>query len=145
MTQNARIALWIPTTDDADPTEAITATGPSGAGKVIPTIFSAVAGPPGPIGPEGPDGPQGPTGNVGPTGSPGAQGITGPQGIQGPIGPEGPPGPKGDVGPNGGTFPDAPNDGLQYTRQAQPPGGSVVWAAVVTSSLPAVIDGGVMT
>lgn len=44
MTQNARLALYIPTTDDADPAEVVTATGVSGAGKVIPTAFNKPSG-----------------------------------------------------------------------------------------------------
>jgi hypothetical protein len=141
MTQNARVALWLPTTDDADPSEAVTATGISGPGKVIPTQFSAAVGPPGPQGIPGPDGPVGPKGDIGPPGGPGPQGIQGAQGDPGPKGDVGPQGPKGDVGPVGGNFPDAPSDGYQYARQAQPPGGPMTWALV--TSMPAIIDGGV--
>jgi hypothetical protein len=140
MTQNARVALWLPTSDDADPAEAVTATGPSGAGKVIPTAFSAAVGPPGPAGPQGVAGPPGPVGNVGPSGGAGPAGPTGAQGPQGTQGPQGAVGPQGPIGLTGGTFPDAPNDGLQYARMASPPGGLMVWATV--SSMPAVIDAG---
>jgi hypothetical protein len=140
MTQNARVALWLPTSDDADPAEAVTATGPSGLGKVIPTAFSAAVGPPGPQGVPGPVGPIGPVGNVGPSGGPGPAGPTGAQGPQGTQGPVGATGPQGPIGLTGGTFPDAPNDGSQYARMASPPGGSMVWATV--SSMPAVIDAG---
>ena len=140
MTQNARVAHWIPTTDDADPTEAVAATGVSGSGKVIPTAFSSTTGPQGPQGIPGPVGPVGPKGDIGPAGGPGPQGIQGAQGIQGPKGDVGPQGPQGAVGPVGGNFPDAPNDGYQYARQASPPGGPMIWGAV--NSMPAVIDGG---
>ena len=167
MTQNARVAHWLPTSDDADSSEAVTAAGVSGPGRVIPTVFSAAVGPPGPQGEPGPTGPVGPKGDIGPAGGPGPQGIQGaqgnpgpqgepgPQGIQGPVGLTGAPGaqgPKGDTGaqgpqgiqgvqgPVGGNFPDAPNDGQQYARQASPPGGAIGWAAV--NSMPAVIDGG---
>ena len=95
MTQNARVAHWIPTTDDADPTEAVAATGVSGAGKVIPTIFSSAVGPPGPIGPKGDVGPVGPKGDIGPPGGPGPQGIQGAQGDPGPQGLTGDTGPAG--------------------------------------------------
>ena len=140
MTQNARVALWLPTTDDADPAEAVVATGVSGNGKVIPTLFSAAVGPPGPQGIPGPDGPVGPKGDIGPPGGPGPQGIQGAQGNPGPQGPQGPQGVQGPIGLTGGNFPDAPNDGYQYARQAQPPGGPMTWALV--TSMPAIIDGG---
>jgi hypothetical protein len=140
MTQNARVAHWLPTTDDADPTEAVVATGVSGTGKVIPTVFSAAVGPPGPQGVPGPTGPIGPKGDIGPAGGPGPQGIQGPKGDVGAQGPPGPQGVQGPIGLTGGNFPDAPNDGFQYARQAQPPGGPIVWAQV--NSMPAVIDGG---
>ena len=140
MTQNARIALWIPTTDDADPAEAVVATGVSGNGKVIPTVFSAAVGPPGPQGIHGPDGPVGPKGDIGPAGGPGPQGIQGAQGDPGPKGDVGPQGPQGAVGPVGGNFPDAPNSGYQYARAASPPGGPLTWVQV--SSMPDIIDAG---
>ena len=140
MTQNARVAHWIPTTDDADPAEAVTATGVSGAGKVIPTAFSAAVGPPGPQGVPGPVGPIGPKGDIGPAGGPGPQGIQGAKGDVGAQGPEGPVGPQGPIGLTGGNFPDAPNDGFQYARMASPPGGAMTWALV--TSMPAIIDGG---
>lgn len=44
MTQNRRLAAWIPTTDDADPGEIVEIRGVSGSGKVIPTAFRAQAG-----------------------------------------------------------------------------------------------------
>lgn len=133
MSQNNRLALWIPSTDDADPGETIQATGVSGAGRTIPTAFALGSGPVGPAGPKGDTGPQGPQGNVGPGGSPGAQGAAGNTGPPGPQGPAGPQGVQGIQGATGGNFPDAPNDGQQYARQA------LAWSVV---TLPAVIDGG---
>jgi len=138
MTQNARLALWIPTADDADPSEAVIATGVSDANKVIPTAFSAAAGPPGPVGPAGPAGSTGPKGDVGATGGTGPQGVTGAQGDPGPqgeVGPVGPQGPIGLTGPSGGTFPDAPADSQLYGRNNN------AWA-VVTAPIPPFIDGG---
>jgi hypothetical protein len=44
MTQNLRLATFIPTTDDADAGEGVIATGPSSTGKVIPTVFAAASG-----------------------------------------------------------------------------------------------------
>lgn len=134
MSQNARLALWLPADNSADPGEVVTATGVSGPGKVIPTIFSQGGGPPGPQGIQGPPGPQGPTGAVGPTGSPGSQGIAGPQGDPGPQGDVGPQGPQGIQGATGGNFPDAPADSVQYARMNN------AWTPV--TSMPAVIDGG---
>ena len=134
MTQNARLALWVPSTDDADPLETIQATAPAGAGRVIPTSFGIGTGPPGPVGPQGPVGSQGPQGNVGPPGSPGPQGIQGPVGPQGPKGDQGIQGPQGIQGATGGSFPDAPADGTQYARQNN------AWSAV--AGAPPVIDGG---
>jgi hypothetical protein len=132
MSQNARLALWIPTDEPADG-EVIEALGPSGAGKVIQTDFTIGGGPPGPQGPQGVVGPQGPIGPVGPPGSPGAQGIPGPQGVQGPKGDQGDQGPQGIQGATGGAYPDAPADGQQYARQDN------AWTAVIA---PQVIDGG---
>jgi hypothetical protein len=133
MTQNARLALWIPSTDDADPGETVQATGYSGGDRVIPTAFALGSGPPGPQGVPGPVGPQGPQGNAGPQGGKGDQGIQGPPGAIGPAGPQGPQGVQGIQGATGGTFPDAPNDGQQYARQSN------AWTTV---SMPAVLDGG---
>ena len=133
MTQNARLAHWLPTSDDADPGEVVSVTGPSAAGKVIPTVFGLGTGPAGPIGPQGVPGPQGPQGDVGPAGSPGPQGIQGVPGSTGPQGVPGPQGPQGIQGATGGSFPDAPNDGQQWARQ------SLAWTVV---ALPGVIDGG---
>ena len=133
MTQNARLAHWLPTTDDADPGEVVQATAASGAGKIIPTVFGLGTGPPGPVGPQGPVGSQGPQGNVGPAGSPGPQGIAGPQGPQGPKGDPGIQGPQGIQGATGGNFADAPADGKTYARLNN------AWVEVTT---PPIIDGG---
>src|SRR5262245_17811948 len=100
MSLNARLALWLPPTDDADAGEVVQIQGASGAGKIIPTAFATGGGPPGPQGPEGDTGPQGPKGDPGP------QGLTGPQGPTGATGAQGPPGP----------VPEAPVDGQQYAR-----------------------------
>jgi hypothetical protein len=138
MTQNARLALWLPTTDDADPEEVVMVTAPSDAHKVIKTGFSLGGGPVGPQGPQGPVGPQGPKGDAGPQGAQGPQGVPGANGAVGPQGPQGiqgVPGPVGPQGPPGVNIPDAPNDGQLYGRQ------STSWVAI-DSSLPAVIDGG---
>lgn len=133
MSQNARLALWIPT-DEPTPGEVVEALGPSSTGKVIPTVFGLGTGPAGPQGPKGDTGSQGPKGDVGPTGGPGAQGIQGAQGNPGPEGPQGPQGPQGIQGASGGNFDDAPADGQQYARWNND------WTVV--SSMPAVIDGG---
>ncbi len=134
MTQNARLAHWIPTTDDADAGETVTATAVSGTGKVIPTGFTLGAGPPGPAGPQGVPGSTGPKGDVGASGGPGPVGPTGATGATGAQGPVGPAGATGATGPSGGTYPDAPADGTQYARMNH------TWVAV--TSMPAVIDGG---
>jgi hypothetical protein len=132
MTQNARVALFIPSTDTADPGEVIQATAVSGVGRVVPTVFGLGTGPPGPQGPKGDVGAQGPQGDVGPAGGPGAQGI---QGVPGPTGPQGIPGiqgPQGIQGATGGTFADAPADGTIYGRRNN------IWVPTIG----AVIDGG---
>lgn len=50
MTQNARVSLFIPTTDDSDPGEIIEARGAPSAQKIIPTRFFAQAGSTGSVG-----------------------------------------------------------------------------------------------
>ena len=135
MTQNARIAHWLPTTNDADPDETVTATGTSGAGKVIPTAFKLGGGPPGPVGPQGPAGSQGPKGDVGPAGGAGPQGIQGPKGDPGPQGAQGIQGPQGIQGATGGNFPDAPTDGKTYGRLNN------AWVEIIAGA-PPIIDGG---
>jgi hypothetical protein len=139
MSQNMRLAQWLPTDNSADAGEVVEVTAPSGADGVIKTAFATGGGPPGPQGVPGPPGPQGPKGDVG---SPGGTGPMGPQGPQGNTGSPGPPGntgPQGPPGPVGGSFPDAPTDGTQYARQNV--SGSNTWTAVV-ASLPAIIDAG---
>lgn len=123
MTQNMRLAQWLPTTDDADAGEVVAVTTPSGTGKVIKTQFGTSVGVQGPAGPKGdpgdpgpvgPIGPAGATGAAGPTGATGATGATGLKGDIGPAGPQGPqgyagadstvpgpPGPQGLTGPEG--------------------------------------------
>ena len=108
MTQNARLALWIPTSEPAAG-NVVEALGPSTGGKVVPTDFSfgggGSQGPPGPPGPQGVPGPQGPKGDVGaqgPKGDTGAQGAAGSQGPKGDTGATGAastvPGPQGPAG-----------------------------------------------
>jgi hypothetical protein len=133
MTQNLRVATWIPTDDSAVLNEVVMVEGPSGTGKIIPTAFSTGGGPQGPQGIPGPVGPQGPKGDAGPVGPAGPQGVQGAQGNTGLTGPPGATGATGPVGPMGGSFPDAPADGSQYLRQNNN------W---VVFSMPAVIDGG---
>jgi hypothetical protein len=134
MSQNLRLAQWLPTDDSASAEEVVMVEAPSGTGKIIPTSFSTGGGPQGPQGPIGPVGPQGPKGDPGPQGPAGPQGVAGAVGATGPQGAQGPQGIPGPVGPMGGSFPDAPVDGVQYARQ------NAAWVAVV--GLPAVIDGG---
>jgi hypothetical protein len=116
MTQNARLAHWLPTTDDADPGESVNVMGISGTDRVIPTAFATAVGLQGPVGPQGPTGSQGPQGNAGATGAKGDQGIPGPVGPQGPKGDKGDQGVQGIQGATGGTFADAPSDGALYGR-----------------------------
>jgi hypothetical protein len=133
VSQNLRVATWIPTDDTAVLDEVVMVEAPSGVGKVIPTVFSTGGGPVGPQGPQGDVGPQGPKGDAGPAGPAGPQGVQGAQGNTGLTGPPGATGATGPVGPMGGSFPDAPADGYQYLRQNNN------WVAF---SMPAVIDGG---
>jgi Collagen triple helix repeat (20 copies) len=138
MTQNARLAMWLPTSNDADAGEVVQATAPSGAGQVIPTAFGIGTGPQGPKGDPGEQGDPGPKGEPGPQGFKGDPGVQGPPGIPGPKGDpgeQGPQGPLGAQGAPGGTFPDAPADGEAYARQDN------AWTPV-TTELPAVLDAG---
>lgn len=150
MTQNMRLAQWLPTTDDADAGEVVGVTAPSGAGKVIKTQFGNSAGVPGPTGPQGPPGTAGATGAVGPAGSPGPagptgatgatgstglkgdQGVAGPQGpagatgaastVPGPAGPQGLTGPEGQRGPAGVAGPTGPQGALGPAGPTGPQG-----------------------
>jgi hypothetical protein len=118
MTQNARNAVWIPTTDDADLDEVIKVTGAQRPDRVIPTQFGVTVGIQGPQGIQGPPGSQGPKGDVGPTGAKGDQGFPGADStVPGPQGPKGDKGDQGFQGVAGGTFPDAPVDGNIYGRK----------------------------
>jgi hypothetical protein len=125
MTQNARLALFVPTTDDADPGEIVEIRGPSGGGKVIPTIFNTQLGASSGI-------PDAPADNKFYARQNAAWAIT-----------------VGEAPSNGNLygrkgagwmvippFPEAPSDGNQYARQ----NGS--WTVVI--GLPAVIDAGIM-
>jgi len=118
MTQNARNAVWIPTTDDADLDEVIKVTGAQRPDRVIPTQFGVTVGIQGPQGIQGPPGSQGPKGDAGPMGQTGAQGIPGADStVPGPKGDKGDKGDQGVQGVAGGTFPDAPADGNIYGRK----------------------------
>jgi hypothetical protein len=123
MTQNARLAHWLPTSDDADPGEIVEVRGASGPGRVIPTRFFAQAGATGGIG-------EAPIDDLFYARRNADWSIS--------IG----------EAPNDGLlwarkneswqvvapFPEAPVDGQQYARQ------NADWSVVV--GLPAVIDGG---
>jgi hypothetical protein len=121
MSQNARIALWIPTSNDADASEAVTAIGVPGPGGVIPTTFAAAVGAPGPAGPQGVAGPPGPVGNAGPPGQKGDQGLPGIKGDTGAQGPQGIQGPQGATGLTGPTGPRGPNGAPAWVGDTPPP------------------------
>jgi hypothetical protein len=98
MSQNFRVALWIPIADPDQPGEVITATGPVTANDAVPTQFSIGGGPKGDKGDKGDPGTDGTNGI---DGAPGAKGDTGAQGATGVQGPQGPKGDKGDKGDTG--------------------------------------------
>jgi hypothetical protein len=124
MTQNARLALYIPTGPDADPGEIIEVRGNAAIGAPIPTRFFAQAGSTGGIG-------EAPIDNkiYGRAAADWAETVT--------------------VAPNDGTtyaqkngawlrfvpFPEAPADGKPYARQ------DVSWVQI--PPFPGIIDGGV--
>ena len=123
MTQNARLALFVPTTDTADPGEIIEVRGISGPGKVIPTIFNTQLG-----ASEGiPDAPadnrfyarRNAAWEIGVGEAPNDGTMYGRKGAGWIVIPP---------------FPEAPTDGQQYARM------NASWTVV--SSMPAVIDGG---
>jgi len=115
MSQNARVAMWVPTATPSDLEAVISTQGPAVDG-VLPTAFEDKAdttiGPEGPQGPQGVPGIPGPVGPKGDLGPPGATGATGPQGPQGAVGATGPVGPQGPQG----IIAEAPTDGLIYGR-----------------------------
>jgi len=79
MTQNLRVATWVPAADPTEIGDGIASAAMPTAHKSIATTFqkgggSGTAGPPGPAGPQGPAGPTGATGPQGPAGATGPQG-----------------------------------------------------------------------
>jgi hypothetical protein len=72
MSQNARVAMWVPTATPADVEAVISTTGPPVDG-VLPTGFEELGD--AATGPAGPQGPQGVPGVTGPPGPTGPQGI----------------------------------------------------------------------
>jgi len=123
MTQNARVALFIPTTDDSDPGEIIEARGTPSAQKVIPTRFFAQAGSSGSVGEAPVDGKfyarQNADWSISVGEAPNDGQLWARKNISWQV-----------VAP----FPEAPTDGKQYARS------NASWTPV--TSLPAVIDGG---
>lgn len=123
MTQNARLALFVPSTDTADPGEIIECRSVSGTGRVIQTIFNAQAGSTGSVG-------EAPVDGLFYARSNAAWAVS------------------VNEAPNDGKlwarksaswqvvapFPEAPTDGQQYARS------NAAWTVV--TSLPPVIDGG---
>ena len=112
MTQNLRLALWVPTADPAAIGDGIATTSAPSASHALKTQFTIPgSGAPGPQGPQGPPGPAGSQGAQGPQGMPGGAGPTGPAGPQGPTGNTGPTGAAGSAGsqgPAGNTGPAGP-------------------------------------
>jgi len=131
MTQNMRLAQWLPTTDDADAGEVVAVKSPSGAGKVIPTEFGTSVGIPGPQGPKGDTGDPGPSGPIGPKGDTGLTGATGATGSQGPQGLKGDQGDVGPAGPTGSTGADSTVPGPAGPQGLQGPVGPVGPASTV--------------
>jgi len=123
MTQNARVALFIPTTDDSDPGEIVEARGAPSAQKVIPTRFSAQSGSGGSVGEAPVDGKFYARSNADWTRTVNAAPNDGLMYGQ-----------KSNAWQVVAPFPEAPTDGKQYARS------NAAWTEV--TSLPAVIDGG---
>jgi hypothetical protein len=125
MTQNARVALYIPTGADADPGEIIEVRGNAPIGKPLPTRFWAQAGSTGSVGEAPVDGKlyarQNADWAITVTAAPN-DGVMYAQ--------------KSNAWQPVPLFPEAPADGQQYARQD---GG---WSVV--TGMPDVIDGGVM-
>ena len=146
MSQNARVALFIPTTADADPGEIIEIRGTAAVGRPLPTRFFPQAGSAGGIGEAPVDGKLWARQNadwsvtVGEAPSDGLMwGRKSNSWQQIPAFPEAPTDSKQYARQNAAwsvvtPFPEAPTDGKQYARSMS------AWTEV--TSLPAVIDGG---
>jgi hypothetical protein len=123
MTQNLRLANWLPTTDTADPGEIVEVRGVSGAGKIIPTRFFAQAGSSGSVGEAPTDGKFYARSNadwsISVNEAPNDGQAWGRKNNSWQVIPP---------------FPEAPSDGQQYARQ------DGAWSVV--TGMPAVIDGG---
>jgi len=123
MTQNARLALYVPTGADADPGEIIEIRGTAALGQPIPTRFSPQAGAVGGIGEAPLDGEFYARRNADWEVTIGASPEDGQMYAR-----------QGDGWAVSPPFPEAPADGKQYARS------NANW--VVVTSMPAVIDGG---
>ena len=146
MSQNARVALFIPTTADADPGEIIEIRGTAAVGRPLPTRFFAQAGSAGGIGEAPVDGKfytrQNADWAIGVNEAPNdglPYGRKSASWQQIPAFPEAPTDSKQYARQNAAwsvvtPFPEAPTDGKQYARSMS------AWTEV--TSLPAVIDGG---
>jgi len=146
MTQNARLALFVPTTADADPGEIIEIRGTAAVGSPLPTRFFAQAGSTGSVGEAPVDGKFYARQNADweyTTGEAPNDGLMwGRKSLswqQIPAFPEAPTDSKQYARQNAAwsvvvPFPEAPIDGLQYARS------NAGW--VVVTSMPAIIDGG---
>jgi len=123
MTQNARLALYVPTTADADPGEIIEVRSTAALGAPIQTRFAPQAGSAGGIGDAPADGEFYARRNADWEPSVGAAPDDGQLWLR-----------QGDGWVVAPQFPEAPTDGKQYARS------NAAWTEV--TSLPAVIDGG---
>jgi hypothetical protein len=123
MTQNARLALYVPSTDDSDPGEIVEIRSTPGAARVIQTRFAAQAGSSGGIADAPADGKFYARQNADWSVSVGEAPNDGNLWAR-----------KSNSWQVVAPFPEAPTDGQQYARMN---GG---WTVV--TSLPAVIDGG---
>ena len=101
MSQNLRVATWIPIADPDQLGEVIAATGPASANEIVPTAFSIGGGPKGDKGDKGDPGTNGTNGVDGAPGAKGDKGDKGDPGIQGQQGVKGDKGDKGDPGQAG--------------------------------------------
>ena len=123
MSQNARVALFIPTTADADPGEIIEIRGTAAVGRPLPTRFFPQAGSAGGIGEAPVDGKLWARQNADwsvTVGEAPSDGLMW--------------GRKSNSWQQIPAFPEAPQDGQQYARSM------AAWTPV--TSLPNVIDGG---
>ena len=123
MSQNARLALWVPTEDDAAIGEVIEIRGGSDVSKVIPTDFRPQAGASGGIGEAPADDNFYARRNVGWEMTVGEAPSNGQLWAR-----------KNNSWQVVAPFPEAPTDGKQYARS------NAAWVEV--TSMPPVIDGG---